>query len=135
MKIKILNFGYYQKPSRKHYNDAGADCYIPENIIIKPHETEKINLKFGLEIPDGFAGFIITRSSNASNGLLIHIPPIDSGYRGPIHAVVTNTTDNPIAITKGDRVGQVVILPIVICDFEEELNNDRGSGAFGSTGK
>lgn len=135
MKIQIIDFGVQDKPLRAHYNDAGADVYAMQDYLIGPNQTLKIPLGFGLKIPDGFAGFIFPRSGLSSKGIVCELPPIDSGYRGEIHAMVTNCGSDEYAIRKGDRIGQLVILPIVLCDFEYELENDRGTGAFASTGR
>lgn len=136
MKIKIIKFNnFYDYPTRKHYNDAGADCYIPMDITIGPAETKAVGLGFGACIPDGYAGFLIIRSGCAKKGLTVALSPIDSSYRGEIHAIITNTTKEEIKINKGDRVGQLVIMPIVIADFVEELGEERGVGAFNSTGR
>lgn len=135
MKIKLLDFGYTNAPNRAHYNDAGADIYSPIDIGIDPGETVKIPLGFGLEIPDGYYGIIFGRSSTYAKGLTMGLPPIDSGYRGEIHAVVTNTSNRRYIINKQDRIGQLVIMPVILADFVEDLENNRGTGAFGSTGK
>lgn len=136
MKVKIIKFDNYDKaPLRAHYNDAGADVYSTEDIIIGPHITVKIPLGFGLELPDGFMACIFPRSSCTSTGLVAHIPPIDSGYRGQIHAILTNTTERNIRVGVNDKVGQIVVIPIILCEFVEELGNERGTGAFGSTNK
>lgn len=135
MKIKIIDFGYKQKPTRKHYNDAGADVYLLNDIKLTPNETIAIPLGFGVEIPDGYVGFIITRSSIAKSGIVVHIPPIDSGYRGQIHAVVSNLNKNNVSFKEGDRIGQLVIMPCILVDLVEDFDEERGTGAFGSTGK
>ena len=136
MKIKLIKFDNYNKaPLRAHYNDAGADVYSTQDILLEPHTTIKIPLGFGLELPDGFMACIFPRSGLTSKGIISNIPPIDSGYRGEIHAIITNTTDNTYIINKNDRIGQLVILPIILCDFVEKLDNIRGEGGFGSTGK
>lgn len=136
MKIKLIKFDNYNKaPLRAHYNDAGADVYSTQDILLEPHTTIKIPLGFGLELPDGFMACIFPRSGLTSKGIISNIPPIDSGYRGEIHAIITNTTDNTYIINKNDRIGQLVILPIILCDFVEKLDNTRGEGGFGSTGK
>lgn len=137
MKIEILNFRQDTShfPFRAHYNDAGADVYAPKSCIVKPHETVKLPLGFGLAIPDGFMGLVFPRSGLAAVGVTCELPPIDSGYRGEIHAIITNNSDVEYDIRKGDRVGQLVVLPIMIPDFEENLKSDRGTGAFASTGR
>lgn len=121
-------------PKRAHYNDAGADVYNPKDIYIANGQTVSIDLGFGVEIPDGFMGIVYVRSGMAKRGITLEMPPIDSGYRGEIHALITNHTGSAIKLEKGDRIGQLVILPIVLADFVEELSEERGTGAFGSTG-
>lgn len=136
MKIKVIKFNDKTKlPDRAHYNDAGADVFMQYDCIIKAHETLAISLGFGLEVPDGYMCCVYPKSGLTKDGLISNLPPIDSGYRGEIHAIITNTTDEEKYITKGQKIGQLVVTPIILADFVEELTNDRGTGAFGSTGK
>lgn len=138
MKIKIIDYGYKSLPKRAHYNDAGADVYAhfknKAGVILNPHQTIKIPLGFGLEIPDGFTGFVFPRSGLSSKGIVCELPPIDSGYRGEIHAIVTNCSEKNIYISEGDRVGQLVILPIIVPEFVSDFNEIRGDHGFGLTG-
>lgn len=135
MKVKIIKFeNFYKAPERKHYNDAGADCYVPNEITIQPHETVAIGLGFGVKLPDGVAAYVIPRSGTSKKGIVTHIPPIDSGYTGEIHAITSNLTDEPYTVKAGDRIGQLVIMPVIMADFVEELGDERGDGAFNSTG-
>lgn len=133
MKIKLLNFGGI-KPDRAHYNDAGADVFSLDNYVINPGETLKVPLGIGLEIPDGYVGFICPKSGLSSRGLVSELSPIDSGYRGEVHVILHNQSDEKIMIKKNKKIGQVVILPVVLAEFTENLDNSRGTGAFGSTG-
>lgn len=136
MKIKTIIFKEeVLLPKRAHYNDAGADVFSTININIYPGTTIKIPLGFGLEIPDGYMACIYPRTSLTSHGIISHIPPIDSGYRGQIHAIITNNSTEPYFIEEGDKVGQLVVTPIILVEFVDNLENDRGIGAFGSTGK
>lgn len=136
MKIKLIRFSEdARQPLRVHYNDAGADVYSPIRIVIHPHATVKIPLGFGLELPDGVMGVIFPRSSYASKGIVCEHPPIDSGYRGEIHAIVTNMTNDIFVINKFDRIGQLLVIPAIVCDFVEELETEeRGKNGFGSSG-
>ena len=92
MKIKLIDFGLEKGhyPFRPHENDAGADVYMPYDCTLKPGEIARIPLGFGLMIPDGYAGYVFPRSSMAAKGLVCELPPIDSGYRGEIHAIISN---------------------------------------------
>lgn len=139
MKVKVIDFGYKKLPFRAHANDAGADVHAcfheVESVILAPHETVKVPLGLGVVLPDGYAAYVFPRSGLASKGIVCELPPIDSGYRGEIHAIVTNCSNKPFAIVNGDRLGQLVITPIVIAEFVTEDFAERGSGAFGSTGR
>lgn len=142
MKIKVINYGYDNLPFRAHANDAGADvCACIKGsedqsgiIILPPQTTVKIPLGLGLVLPDGYAAYVFPRSGLSSKGIVCELPPIDSGYRGEIHAIVTNCSETPFVIHDGDRIGQLVITPVVIADFITEDIEERGTGAFGSTG-
>ena len=134
MKIKLIDFGGI-KPERAHYNDAGADVFSLNDYTIKPGETLKVPLGIGLEIPDGHVGFIFPKSGLSSQGLVSELAPIDSGYRGEIHAILTNNSGSKIMIHKNQKIGQLVILPVVLAEFSENLGENRGTGSFGSTGK
>lgn len=138
MKIKIIDYGYEKLPERQHYNDSGADVHIclhdRTNIALWPHDTEKISLGFGLELPDGYMACVFPRSGLSSKGITCELPPIDSGYRGEIHAIVHNGSDVKQVFKNGDRIGQLVIMPIVIAEFVPELGQTREDSGFGSTG-
>lgn len=135
MKIKLIDFGYKTPPCRAHENDAGADVYSTVECVVRANSTVKIPLGFGLELPDGLGGFIFPRSGLSARGIVCELPPIDSGYRGEIHAIVTNVSNEPYIIHEGDRVGQLVITPIILADFITGDIKERGTGAFASTGK
>lgn len=137
MKIKLIDYGVSEKyhPSRMHENDAGADVYMPYDLMLNPWEIAKIPLGFGIELPDGFAGYIFPRTSMAIHGLVCELPPIDSGYRGEIHAIVSNISNHSYKLAEGSRIGQLVILPVVIADFVDDMGLERGKGCFGSTGQ
>lgn len=134
MKIKMIDFGG-RTPVRAHYNDAGADVFSPKDYTIYPQQVMKIPLGFGLELPDGYAGFIFPRTSLSAHGLVCELPPIDSGYRGEVHAVVSNVGADTYYIKEGDRIGQLVILPVLLPEFSTDLGAERAHGAFGSSGR
>lgn len=136
VKINVLDYkAGCNAPSRKHYNDAGADVYASVDKTIQPHTTVNIPLGFSVEVPDGYMACIFPRSSMALRGLVCEIPPIDSGYRGEVFAIVSNLTDYAQHIPEGMRIGQIVVMPCVICDFVTEFGDERGTGALGSTGE
>ncbi len=83
MKIKLIDFGVREdwRPYRPHGNDAGADVYMPYDCTLKPGDVEKVPLGFGIEVPDGYAGYVFPRSSMAARGLVCELPPC--GFRLP----------------------------------------------------
>ena len=139
MKIKLIKFNKdLIEPKRSHYDDAGIDCFAQEDFILKPLincEAKMINLGFGLEIPNGYMATIRPRSSMNAKGIITQIGTIDSGYRGEIKAVFLNTNHDSIEFKKGDKSCQIVIEPVIIYDFVENLGEERGIGGFGSTGR
>lgn len=136
MKIKLIKFNKELiTPKRAHYNDAGVDCYALDIVELPPLTPVMISLGFGLEVPDGYQAIIKPRSSMNAKGIITQIGTIDSGYRGEIKAVLINTNKTPFAIMKGDKICQIIIEPVILADFVEDLQNDRGAGGFGSTGK
>lgn len=75
MKIKLIKFKEnYKVPVRAHYNDAGADVFTLNTFVINPHQTVKISLGFGLEIPDGYMGCIYPKSGLSSKGIIANLP-------------------------------------------------------------
>ena len=136
MKIKVIRKRNDAKlPVRHFYNDAGADVFAPEDVTVLPGKMNVIKLGFGLEIPDGFAAYLQPKSSLTAKGLIQVSPPIDSGYRGEISSIMFNVNANPYTFNKGDKIAQLVILPVPTPDYVEELGDERNEGAFGSTGK
>ena len=134
MKIQLIDFGG-KSPKRAHANDAGADVFSPKNEVIHPRQICKIPLGFGLKIPDGYAGSIFPRSGLSAKGIVCELPPIDSGYTGEVHAIVSNVSGEAYEIKENDKIGQLIIMPVVIPDFTFDEWKERGNRAFGSTGR
>lgn len=136
MKVKRIKFKNDAKmPERAHYNDAGLDCFASESAVIEPHCRKRIKLGFGLELPDGYAAFLLPRSSMNAKGIRCEIGTIDSGYRGEIQAVIVNDTCDAIAIMKDDKIAQLVVMPVTYIDLFDNLENNRNENGFGSTDK
>lgn len=134
MKIKVIKFNNYKGPNRAHYNDSGADVFSSISVTIQPHTVEAIPTGVGTIIPDGYDIVVHCKSGLSKKGLILCNAPVDSGYRGEIHALVYNGTDYPIYVEEGQKIGQFVVRPVIYADFVEELGDERDTGAFGSTG-
>ena len=72
---------------------------------------------------------------NISAWKISSLPPIDSGYMGEVHAIISNVGNREYEIKEGDKVGQLVIMPVLIPDFTFENWKERGNETFGSTGR
>ena len=134
MKIQLIDLGG-RMPERAHDNDAGADVFAPDDEAISPGDILKIPLGFGLKIPNGFAGYIFPRSGLSAKGIVCELPPVDSGYTGEVHAIVSNVGSCEYQIKAGYKIGQLVIMPVLIPEFTFETLEKRGTDAFGSTGR
>ncbi|MCW3044959.1 MAG: deoxyuridine 5-triphosphate nucleotidohydrolase [Actinobacteria bacterium] len=128
-------------PSYALAGDAGMDLRAAVYAVLKPGERCRIPTGIALAIPDGYAGFVQPRSGLAAlAGLsLVNSPGlIDSGYRGEIQVVAINLDwQEPIEIRRGDKIAQLVILPVpqaTLTEVEALPASDRGDGGFGSTG-
>lgn len=115
-------------------------CHAGPDLTIEAGRTALLPTGFCMAIPEGYEGQIRLRSGFAlETGLVLPNAPgtIDSDYRGEVKVLVLNAGPKPVLVTRGQRVAQLVISPVVGCDWSEsgELPvSSRGSGGFGSTG-
>ena len=122
---------------------AGADLYnlAGETVTIPAHTTHLIHTGISTEIPEGYCGLIFARSGLASKRGLApanKVGVIDADYRGELVVWLLNTSDRPLAVSRGDRVAQLVFQPV--CRLEPKAvdalsQTERGSGGFGHTGR
>ena len=125
-------------PERANPTDAGADLKSSENVDIYPGEQKLIDTGVAVKIPDSYVGLVFNRSSQGKKGITIphSVGVIDSGYRGNIKVILKNISEDPYVIKAGDRIAQLVIMPVLLPIFVDIWNDtERGTGGFGSTGK
>lgn len=160
VKFKLLREGA-KMPSRGYGIDVGLDTFTPTEGMLAPG-MNKIPLGFSCDVPVGYGGFLYPRTGMTSgaatldfivkrslaakeemlvrdvhtNGipLVAHMPPIDPGYTGEVHALVYNFSNYFIRYPQHTRFGQLVFYPIVYVQPVLELDDKRGGGAMGSTG-
>jgi dUTP pyrophosphatase len=128
-----------QPPSYAHPGDAGADiCYSGPDMVLE--KTYLAPTGLSVAIPDGFVGLICPRSGLATRGVTVTNAPgiIDSGYRGEIKVNLINLSDQPVNINHGDRIAQLLIVPVERAVFVRKTmldkGTDRGENGHGSTG-
>lgn len=137
MKIRLLK-STTKLPQKSHLPDVGLDIFIPTSFCLQPLETKTIGLELSVQIPEGFAGMLVPRSSISEKGLIIQTAIIDPDYTGEIHLIVTNCSSNVVNIEKDMRVCSLVVYSVlnVRLDVVAEIDcTERGSNGLGSSGK
>lgn len=126
-------------PTYAHPGDAGMDMYALEDYELGPGERKVIDCGFALEFPFGYVALVKDRGSVPRKfGLHTMAGVFDAGYRGGYNVLVVNLGDEVHQIKKGDKLAQLVILPIPFVELEEveELSDsERADGAWGSSGR
>ena len=139
IKVKKMNDDA-QLPFRATDGSAGSDLFacINSDVILKSGERLLIPTGLAIELNDkNFGAFIFPRSSvsyKSGVSLANCVGVIDSDYRGEIKVPLINHSDSDFAVHNGDRIAQMIIMPVVMPVFEEtDVINEtnRGSGGFG----
>jgi dUTP pyrophosphatase len=142
VKVVLLN-EQARLPEYKTSGSAGADLFAAFKgpaIVLGSGQRARIPTGICIELPKSTEAQIRPRSGLAANhGVTVLNSPgtIDSDFRGEVIVVLINTSENPYTIKSGDRVGQLVIAPVVAARFENvtELGPTvRGHHGLGSTG-
>jgi dUTP pyrophosphatase len=136
LKIKKIH-NDARTPSRAHRTDAGIDLYACGEHVVAPGVTATIPIGIAFEIQEGYVGLIWDKSSLGSQGMKTLGGVIDAGYRGEVHVVVHNLSDDLYTFLHGHKVAQMLIQKVELCDIEEisQLSSTpRGDKGFGSTG-
>ncbi len=123
---------------------AGMDLLaaVPENepYVLNPGERTLIPTGLSMALPKGYEAQVRPRSGLAAkHGVTLLNTPgtIDSDYRGEIKVILINHGSVPFEITRGTRIAQMVIAPVLqaaLMDVDVLDNTERGAGGFGSTG-
>lgn len=125
-------------PTRAHSTDAGMDLYAMESQIVPAKESAIFDTGVHIELPTGTVGMLKSKSGlNVKYGITSE-GVIDVGYTGSIVAKLYNNSGKDYLVNKGDKITQLVIMPILTPDIEVVDNledTERGTGGFGSTGR
>lgn len=136
MKIKLDENA--KMPTRAHDTDAGLDLYARETKIIRVCDSATFDTGVHIEIPSGYVGFLKSKSGlNVKHGITSE-GVIDCGYTGSIVVKLYNNGDDDYTVNAGDKISQMVLLPILTPELElvDSLEDTaRGNGSFGSSGK
>lgn len=136
MKVKLDNGAYM--PERAHAADAGYDLRSPIKTRLYAGEAVVIDTGVHIQIPRGFVGMLKSKSGLNVKHDIVGEGVIDSGYTGSIRVKLYNHGTESYMIEVGDKISQIVILPIITPELElvDELEEtERGGGGFGSSGR
>ena len=142
LKMKKLREGAVL-PQRQTEGAAGYDlcACLEAPVTLQPGEGYPFPTGLAAEIPQGYAGMVFCRSGlGVKHGISLPncVGVIDSDYRGELVVPLRNYGNKPYTVQPGERVAQLVVLPVCllpVVEAEELSATGRGAGGFGSTGK
>ena len=136
--MKVMLDPGAKMPTKAHKWDAGFDLYAKNNAIVRPGCWAVFDTGVHVAIPEGFVGLLTSKSGMMAKQGITSRGTIDCGYTGSIQAVLFNHGHKKVIIKKGQKITQLVLLPLAFTDLELVDNledTERGAGGFGSTGK
>lgn len=136
--VKIALDEFAVAPYRAHKDDAGLDLMSPFNAEIPAHGAYTIDTGVHIAIPKNHVGFLKSKSGLNVNHDITTDGVIDCGYTGSIVVKMYNHGDEPYQVKRGDKITQLVILPIKTPDLilvHELEETERGDDGFGSSGR
>ena len=125
-------------PSYAHPGDAGLDVYSLEDYKLAAGELKIFMSGFALEFSDGYVAVVKDRGSFGKASLHTLGGVFDAGFRGEYNVGLINLSKKSYEIKKGDRIAQILILPVARAELKETDNlsdTSRGAGQWGSTGR
>lgn len=139
MQIKIKKLHPEAKlPSYAHHGDIGMDMFSLEASTIEPGESKTFFCGFALEFPTGYGAIVKDKGSISQAGLHTLGGVYDAGYRGEYNVHLINLSKKSFSIEKGQKIAQLLILPVeipTIVEVDALSDSARGDGKWGSTGK
>ena len=140
--VRILAEEGAAVPEYKSPGAAGADlrAFIPAPLELAPGARTAVPTGLRIELPEGYEAQVRPRSGLAlEKGVTCLNSPgtVDSDYRGEVKVILANLGREPVVVSPGDRIAQLVVAPVSRARFvpaEGLGGTERGSGGFGSTG-
>lgn len=136
VKVKLDPGAYL--PERAHSTDAGADIRTPYSFEIPAHDSFIVSTGVHVETPKHCVTMVKSKSGlNIKHGITAE-GVVDEGFSGEILVKLYNHSDKPKHFEKGDKITQIVILPVIYPTYEQAdyINHgERGNDGYGSTGR
>lgn len=137
LQIKLLSENATM-PKRANEFDSGLDLYVSETVKIPPQTTKLVKTDVAIKLPYGYEGQVRPRSGKSlKTKLRVALGTIDYTYHKEIGIITDNISDKPIIVQKGERLAQLVIVPVSYMQpvEVERFENESNRGAYGSTGE
>ncbi|MBW4651317.1 MAG: dUTP diphosphatase [Kastovskya adunca ATA6-11-RM4] len=141
MRLKVLKLNDSAVvPQYEHLNDSGLDLVSVDELEIPATDSQLVRTGISIELPQGTEAQIRPRSGLALKHQItvLNTPgTVDESYRGEICVILINHGKRPFKVTKGMKVAQMVITPVIRVEVQEVdklSHTSRGTGGFGSTG-
>jgi dUTP pyrophosphatase len=128
-------------PSKAHEDDLGYDLHALRPVTLRPGEVTKVPTGIAAQFPGWLGGLIRDRSGVATKkGVFVVAGVIDPQYTGEIIVAFQNPTDEPVHFEAGDRIAQMVLMPVIpveVVEITDDMLQEtlRGAKGFGSTGQ
>jgi len=125
-------------PIKAHDSDAGFDMFSRNDAIIKAKNSELFDTGVHIDIPEGYVGFLKSKSGLNCKHSIVSEGVIDAGYTGSIVIKLYNHGTADYIVRVGDKISQIVFLPIpkiMLAVVDDLKQTERGDAGFGSTGK
>lgn len=146
LKVKMVNRSGYPAPVYETAGASGLDlrAAIKKPVTLKPHTVTQIPTGIYLEMPNDIEAQVRARSGLALKrgiAMVNGVGTIDADYRGEISCVMIDLIDESYEIKPGDRIAQLVFMPVakpvitVVESLDDLSETERGAGGFGHTGK
>lgn len=133
----MLDDGAYM-PTRGHKTDAGLDLRTPQAVIVPAYGSVTVDTGVHVALPHGCAGLLVSKSGLNVKHDITSTGLIDEEYTGSIVVKIYNHGGEDYVFEAGDKVTQLVVLPVV-CEPLEQVaafnRTERGDNGFGSTGR
>lgn len=128
-------------PSQAHPGDGAVDLYARKALSLAAGAWALVPTGVAIAIPEGHAALVVPRSGLAArHGVGVGNAPglVDAGYRGEVGVIVINHGSDTFEIARGDRIAQLMVVPVASQEWvevEDLPDTSRGAGGFGSTGR
>lgn len=125
-------------PTIAYGQSAGYDLYARETQIVPARESAKFDTGVHIELKEGTAGLLVSKSGLNMNHGILSDGLIDAGYTGSIRVKLYNNSGYDYTVHAGDKISQLVIIPVQTPELkvvDHLTETERGNNGFGSSGK